>query len=117
MAVRATGRSIGDHTMSEHSLPLTSALQRLASAIDLLEAAASRRMAAERADVARTLELDLMRGDRAKLAELLDQALARGRSLETAQQDVAARLDNAIALVRDVLGASGSAQDMAGNGS
>ncbi|MGL4637109.1 MAG: DUF4164 domain-containing protein [Beijerinckiaceae bacterium] len=90
--------------MSETSLPLSSALQRLGSAIDLLDAAATRRLTAERADAARATELELMRGDRAKLAELLDQALSRGRALEAAQQDVTARLDSAIGLVRDVLG-------------
>jgi hypothetical protein len=96
--------SFGEPAMSEASLPLASALQRLGSAIDLLDAAATRRMSAERADAARATELELMRGDRAKLAELLDQALARGRALETAQQDMAVRLDCAIGLVRDVLG-------------
>jgi hypothetical protein len=82
---------------------LAAALQRLGSAIDLLDAAALRRMAAERADQARATELELMRGDRAKLAELLDQALSRGRALETAQQEATQRIDRAMIMVRDAL--------------
>jgi hypothetical protein len=44
-----------------------------------------------------------MRGDRAKLAELLDQALARGRTLETVHQDITARVDRVIGLVQGAL--------------
>jgi hypothetical protein len=89
--------------MSDATLPLSSALQRLVSAIDLLDAAAARRLAADRSDVQRVTELELMRGDRAKLAELLDQALARGRELEAAHDDVADRVDRAIELVKQAL--------------
>ncbi len=89
--------------MSDASLPLVSALQRLGSAIDLLDAAAARRVSAERNEASRATELELMRGDRAKLAELLDQALARGRALENVQADVTARVDRAIGLVQGAL--------------
>jgi hypothetical protein len=89
--------------MSDATLPLASALQRLGSAIDLLDAAAARRLSADRSDAQRATELELMRGDRAKLAELLDQALARGRELETAHEDVAGRVDRAIELVKQAL--------------
>jgi hypothetical protein len=89
--------------MSQASLPLTSALQRLGSAIDLLDATASKRMTSARTDAAQSAELELMRGDRAKLAELLDQALAHGRALETANTTVSERLDRAIGLVREAM--------------
>ena len=89
--------------MSDASLPLVSALQRLGSAIDLLDAAAARRLMADRNDVSRSTELELMRGDRAKLAELLDQALSRGRALEAVQHDITGRIDTAIDLVKGAL--------------
>lgn len=44
-----------------------------------------------------------MRGDRAKLAELLDEALARGRMLENVHTDITARVDSAIGLVQGAL--------------
>jgi Domain of unknown function (DUF4164) len=89
--------------MSDGANPLAAALRRLVSAIDLLDGAALRKLAADRADQARATELELMRGDRAKLAELLDQALARGRALEAAQDEATARVDRAMELVRDAL--------------
>jgi hypothetical protein len=49
------------------------------------------------------MELELMRADRARLAELLDQALARGRSLESAHTEIEARVDKAIDLVTEAL--------------
>ncbi len=89
--------------MNDASLPLASALQRLGSAIDLLDAAAARRLSGDRNDAARSTELELMRGDRAKLAELLDQALSRGRALEAAQDELSGRIDRAIDLVTGAL--------------
>lgn len=88
------------------SSPLAAALQRLGSAIDLLDAAAARRLQAEKTEAARSTELELMRGDRARLAELLDQALSRGRALEAAQEEAAKRVDRAIGLVTEALAAS-----------
>ena len=86
--------------------PLAAALHRLGAAVDLLDAAAARRLQAERAGATRSTELELMRGDRARLAELLDQALSRGRALETAQNEAAKRVDRAIGLVTEALAAA-----------
>jgi hypothetical protein len=97
--------------MNDASLPLSTALQRLGSAIDLLDAAAARRLSGDRNDAARSTELELMRGDRAKLAELLDQALSRGRALETAQDDISGRIDRAIDLVKSALDQTPSGKD------
>jgi Domain of unknown function (DUF4164) len=97
--------------MNDASLPLSTALQRLGSAIDLLDAAAARRLSGDRNDAARSTELELMRGDRAKLAELLDQALSRGRALETAQDDISGRIDRAIDLVKGALDQTPSGKD------
>lgn len=89
--------------MTETPSAVAEALDKLRSAVDLLDAAAMRRMSAERSEQARQTELELMRGDRAKLAELLDQALARGRSLEAAQKQAEDSVDRAIQLVRQTL--------------
>jgi Domain of unknown function (DUF4164) len=82
---------------------MTQAIEKLRSAVDLLDAAAMRRLSSERSEQARQTELELMRGDRAKLAELLDQALARGRTLESAQKQAQDSVDRAIALVQQTL--------------
>jgi Domain of unknown function (DUF4164) len=89
--------------MDRQPQTLSEALERLRGAVDLLEAGAMRRLAADRSEQARMTELELMRGDRAKLAELLDQALGRGRALEAAQKQAQDSVDRAIALVRDAL--------------
>jgi Domain of unknown function (DUF4164) len=89
--------------MAEAPSAMTEALQKLRGAVDLLDAAAMRRMSAERSEHARQTELELMRGDRAKLAELLDQALSRGRTLEAAQKQAQDSVDRAIQLVRQTL--------------
>jgi hypothetical protein len=88
---------------------MAAALQRLGSAIDLLDAAAARRFAGEKAEAARSMELELMRGDRARLAELLDQALARARALEAARDEATLRIDRAIGLVTEALAPDGDA--------
>jgi hypothetical protein len=89
--------------MAEAPSAMAEALDKLRSAVDLLDAAAMRRLASERGEQARQTELELMRGDRAKLAELLDQALTRGRMLETAQKQAQDSVDRAITLVRQTL--------------
>jgi DNA polymerase III gamma/tau subunit len=92
--------------MSNDVPPLAAALKRLGLAIDQLDSASSRKAGSERNHAALVTELELMRGDRAKLADLLDQALARGRNLEIATQDVSSRLERAIAMTREALDAS-----------
>ncbi len=93
--------------MSEALPPLAAALQRLGAAVDLLDAAAARRIASERNGQARAMELELMRADRARLAELLDQATARGKALENAHAEIEARVDKAIDLVTEALSVAG----------
>jgi hypothetical protein len=89
--------------MSNEVPSLATALKRLGSAIDMLDTSASRKQGSERANAARATELELMRGDRAKLADLLDQALARGRSLEEANAKVSDRLERAIMITQEAL--------------
>jgi dihydroxyacetone kinase DhaKLM complex PTS-EIIA-like component DhaM len=89
--------------MAQAPSAMGDALEKLRSAVDLLDAAAMRRLSSERSEQARQTELELMRGDRAKLAELLDQALVRGRTLEAAQKQAQDSVDRAITLVRQTL--------------
>jgi hypothetical protein len=79
------------------------AMRRLSVAIDALETAAARRLAAERADADRLAELDLMRRDRARLAEQLDAALARNAAYEQAFPDLERKVERAAELLGDAL--------------
>jgi hypothetical protein len=89
--------------MDNQQASLSDALKRLSTAIDKLDTAVGQRQAQERTSAARAAEFELMRSDRAKLAEILDQALQRGRSLETACQDADARVERAMQLVQQAL--------------
>jgi chromosome segregation ATPase len=86
-------------------LRVDSALKRLSSALDQLEAAQSRRQKADlmRSDLGE--ELAIMQDDRARLAVELDSALTRAKALETANREVAQKLGSASAAIRSVLAA------------
>ena len=82
------------------------ARKRLQLALDALEAALDRRLEAERgqgvlADQVHTLDID-----RSRLASQLDQAAARSRRLESANREVARRLDAAIETIRSMMEAN-----------
>jgi Domain of unknown function (DUF4164) len=83
---------------------LETALLSLDQAVQLLEAASARRSSRDDMTKSAEAELALMRMDRTRLAEDLDRAVARGNALDSARSDVAARLDRAIATIRDTLG-------------
>jgi hypothetical protein len=82
---------------------LVAALRRLSGALDHLEAATVRRAAVDRARADLDEELKVMQDDRARLAAELDGALARNRALTLAQADVAARLERAEQMVREIV--------------
>jgi hypothetical protein len=86
---------------------LDTALKRLASALDHLEAAGERRVQADgvRADLEE--ELSVMRDDRARLAVELDGALARARNLALANTEVRQRLEKAGDTVKSMIVATG----------
>ncbi|RFB78366.1 DUF4164 domain-containing protein [Methylovirgula sp. 4M-Z18] len=92
-------------------LRLDAALKRLSAALDQLEVAAERRARddANRADLSE--ELAIMQDDRSRLAVELDAALARTKSLESANQGVSDRLEKASATIRAVLGAADGQED------
>jgi chromosome segregation ATPase len=79
------------------------ATRRLQQALDALEAAAEHRGETDRRHEALVTQLHALGGDRARLASELDHAAARSRGLETANREVAQRIDQAIATIRDVL--------------
>src|SRR5580704_12812646 len=78
------------------------ASQRLALALDALEAA-DRRRELDRGQDALVTQIHALGTDRARLASELDHATARSRGLETATREVARRVDQAIETIRGVL--------------
>jgi chromosome segregation ATPase len=82
---------------------LDAALQRLAAALDRLDAASERRAKADALRSNLEDELAVMQDDRSRLAVELDGALARAKSLELANDEVARRLNGARAEIKGVL--------------
>jgi hypothetical protein len=79
------------------------ATKRLALALDALEAAVERRREADRGADGLGAQLHAVVADRSRLASDLDLAAARARTLESANREVAERLDTAIETIRSVL--------------
>ena len=82
---------------------LDAALRRLAAALDRLDAATERRAKADALRANLEDELAVMQDDRSRLAVELDGAIARAKSLELANDEVARRLNGATAEIRAVL--------------
>ena len=87
------------------SLPprLDAALQRLASALDQLEAAAERRQKADAARGDLEEELAVMQDDRSRMAVDLDAALARNKALAHANSEVQRRLTRVSSTIQALL--------------
>jgi hypothetical protein len=79
------------------------AVKRLAMALDALDAAAERRREADRGNEALAHQVQVLGVDRTPLAAALDGETARSRRLETANREIAGRLDSAIASIQTVL--------------
>jgi hypothetical protein len=79
------------------------AVKRLAMALDALDAAAERRREADRGNEALAHQVQALGVDRTRLAAALDGETARSRRLETANREIAGRLDAAIASIQTVL--------------
>ena len=82
---------------------LAGALKRLEAAVGAVEAASARVLEAGKTGADRDTEIAFLSEDRARLAEELDGSNARMMRLESANRDVARRLDTAIETIRDVL--------------
>jgi Domain of unknown function (DUF4164) len=81
------------------SATLTAAIDELSRAIDAVERAALRQ--ASKADL--VSELALMRIDRNKLAEALDDAMSRVKTLDAARVTAGEKVDGAIGTLRSLL--------------
>ena len=90
--------------MSDASID--AATKRLALALDVLEAALERRREADRNEESLASQLQALGADRSRLASNLDAQAARAKRLETANREIARRLDAAIGTIRDVIGAN-----------
>ena len=82
---------------------IEAATRRMTTALDALDAAVERRLEADRGEVSLFAQLHALGVDRARLASELDAQTARSRRLETANRDIARRLDIAIENIRSVL--------------
>jgi len=82
---------------------IDAAVKRLALALDALDAAVGRRQEADRDEHELAAQVHALGVDRARLASTLDGETARSRRLETANRDIAERLDTAIASIQSVL--------------
>jgi hypothetical protein len=82
---------------------IDAAVKRLALALDALDAAVDRRQDADRDEQALAAQVHALGVDRARLASVLDGETARSRRLETANREIAERLDSAIASIQSVL--------------
>jgi hypothetical protein len=100
--------------MTASSSSLKDALNQLNAAIDVLDGVAGRRLQADKADAGRATELELMRGDRARLAEQLDEALARGKTREGTYKALAMRVDAAMSHVQTALALTAASDEVKG---
>ena len=85
---------------------LDSSLQRFDTALSRLEAAVETLFARAGHPVLLKTELEMMLQDRAKLAEQLEQSLAREQDLQALADEASAALGTAIAEVQAALGRS-----------
>ena len=83
---------------------IETATARFSQALDALEAAVERRSGADRNGAALEAQLQALGDDRSKLAADLDGMSARAKQLETANRDVARRLDQVMQSIRRVIG-------------
>jgi hypothetical protein len=84
---------------------IDAASRRLALALEALAAAVERRRDADKGAQALSEQLHALGNDRSRLAADLDASVARARSLESNNREVAQRLDAAIDTIRSVLSA------------
>ena len=82
---------------------IEAATRRLTQAMDALDAAVERRLEADRGEARLADQVHTLGADRARLASELDTQTARSRQLESANRDIARRLDTAIDNIRSVL--------------
>lgn len=85
------------------------ALQRLQSAVGLLEGAIEGRFEGEQQARGMEAEMQRLGTDRSRLAQSLDAAEARSARLEEANREVSRRLVAAMESIREILARNGAA--------
>jgi chromosome segregation ATPase len=88
---------------------IDAALRRLSDALGALETVAERRQENDQGQDSLASRIQDLGADRSRLAHELDGSLARSRSLEVANRNIAERLDAAIDQIRNVLTSGESA--------
>src|SRR5579862_8725098 len=110
-AERGTCAGLRERVLRETGMAGTStiehALQRLNSAVALLEGAIDARFEREQQAVGIEAEMQRLGTDRSRLAQSLDAAEARSARLEEANREVSRRLVAAMESVREVLARNG----------
>ena len=84
-------------------IAIESATRRFTQALDMLDAAVDRRVEIDHSRTLLVEQVHALDADRSKLAADLDAQTAKARKLETANRDIAARLDAAMENIRLVL--------------
>ena len=82
---------------------IDAATKRLSQVLDALDATVERRLEADRSEARLADQIHALGADRASLASELDAQTARARQLETANREIAKRLDAAIDNIRSVV--------------
>ncbi|HEV7337233.1 MAG TPA: DUF4164 domain-containing protein [Bosea sp. (in: a-proteobacteria)] len=90
---------------------LDHALSRLEGALGQLEAAARRRLEAERGRANLETELTLMQDDRARLAVELDGTMAKLGHVQGAAEEVDRRLDKAMTALHEMIARTEAPED------
>jgi L-lactate utilization protein LutB len=85
--------------------------RRLQAALDALDNAVGRRLERHQGEAALASQVHAFDADRARLASELDAAAARARGLESANREVAQRLDTAIATIRAIVETTDQTQE------
>lgn len=92
---------------TEEPVIIEKARKRLASALDLLEAAVNRRREVDRQRGELEAQIQAFGADRSRLAGELDRSRTHTATLEATNHEVAQRLDQAMDTIRAVLSAEG----------
>lgn len=82
---------------------ISSSLEKLDQAVALLESAVEARLERETGLLQAEAEVQRMGADRARLAESLDNSVAKSQRLENANREVSRRLVDAMESIRAVL--------------
>jgi hypothetical protein len=83
--------------------PISTSLEKLDKAVAALESAVDARVEREQGLLQAEAEVQRMGADRARLAESLDNAVAKSQRLENANREVSRRLVDAMESIRSVL--------------